>query len=102
GLFTVRFVEGLLTNHPHPEAGFRAGMGLRPRAVEYGAARLESACTRAVRFKLYRLGHVRSILTTGLDRQPLPQLVSAAPPVEHENIRGADYYAVPGAEEVAG
>jgi len=102
GLFTVRFVEGLLTNHPHPEAGFRAGMGLRPLAVEYGVARLESACTRAVRFKLYRLGHVRSILTTGLDRQPLPKLVSAAPPVEHENIRGADYYAAPGAEEVAG
>jgi hypothetical protein len=102
GLFTVRFVEGLLTNHPHPEAGFRAGMGLRPLAVEYGVARLESACTRAVRFKLYRLGHVRSILTTGLDRQPLPQLVSAAPPVEHENIRGAAYYAAPGSEEVAG
>ena len=102
GLFTVRFVEGLLTNHPHPEAGFRAGMGLRPLAREYSAERLESACTRAVRFKLYRLGHVRSILTTGLDRQPLPQLVSATPPVEHENIRGADYYAAPGAEEVAG
>jgi transposase len=102
GLFTVRFVEGLLTDHPHPEAGFRAGMGLRPLAREYGAARLESACTRAVRFKLYRLGHVRSILTTGLDRQPLPQLMPGTPPVEHENIRGADYYAAPGAEEVAG
>jgi transposase len=102
GLFTVRFVEGLLTNHPHPEAGFRAGMGLRPLVREYGAARLESACMRAVRFKLYRLGHIRSILTTGLDQQPLPQLVPATPPVEHQNIRGADYYAAPGAEEVAG
>jgi len=102
GLFTTRFVESLLINHPHPEAGFRAGMGLRPLAREYGAARLESACTRAVRFKLYRLGHVRSILTTGLDRQPLLQLVPAAPPLEHQNIRGAEYYAAPGAEEVAG
>jgi transposase len=102
GLFTVRFVEGLLTNHPHPEAGFRAGMGLLTVERQYGAARLEAACTRAVRFKLYRLGHVRSILTTGLDQQPLPQLVTPTPPVEHQNIRGADYYAAPRAEEVAG
>ena len=102
GLFTVRFVEGVLTNHPHPEAGFRAGMGLRPLARQYGEARLESACTRAVRFKLYRLTNVRSILISGLDQQPLPQLVPADPPVEHDNIRGADYYAAPASEEVAG
>jgi transposase len=102
GLFTVRFVEGLLTNHPHPEAGFRAGMGLRPLARQYGEPRLESACTRAVRFKLYRLANVRSILVSGLDQQPLPQLVPADPPVEHDNIRGADYYAAPASEEVAG
>jgi len=102
GLFTVRFVEGLLTKHPHPEAGFRAGMGLRPLARQYGDARLEAACTRAVRYKLYRLSHVRSILSTGLDQQGLPQLVSATAPVEHDNIRGAGYYAVPAAEQVAG
>jgi transposase len=102
GLFTVRFVEGLLTHHPHPESGFRAGMGLRPLARQYGDARLESACTRAVRYRLYRLANVRSILASGLDQQSLPQLVSPAPPVEHDNIRGADYYAGPAAEEVAG
>ena len=67
----------LLINQPHPEAGFRAGMGLRPAGRQYGEARLEAACTRAVRFKLYRLANVRSILATGLDQQPLPQLVPA-------------------------
>ena len=72
--------------------------GIRPRL----SRGFTDTALGAVRFKLYRLGHVRSILTTGLDLQPLPQLVSAAPPVEHENIRGADYYAAPGAEEVAG
>jgi transposase len=101
GLFTVRFVEGLLTHHPHPEAGFRAGMGLRPLVREYGETRVEAACTRAVRYKLYRLANVRSILTSGLDQQALPQLVPATPPVEHGNIRGADYYAAPAVKEVA-
>lgn len=102
GLFTVRFVEGLLTHHPHPESGFRAGMGLRPLARQYGEARLESACTRAVRYRLYRLANVRSILASRLDQQPLPQLVSPALPVQHDNIRGSDYYAGPATEEVAG
>jgi transposase len=102
GLFTVRFVEGLLTNHTHPEAGFRAGMGLRPLVCEYGNARVEAACTRAVRYRLYRLGNVRSILASGLDQQSLPQLVPAVPPpVEHDNIRGAGYYAAPAVKEVA-
>lgn len=102
GLFTVRFVEGLLTSHSHPESGLRAGMGLVSLARQYDDARLEAACTRAVRYKLYRLGNVRSILVSGLDQQPLPQLVPAPAPVEHDNIRGADYYAAPAAGEVAG
>jgi hypothetical protein len=34
----------------------------------------------------------KSILASGLDRQPLPQLL-VRPPVEHDNIHGADYYA---------
>ena len=45
---------------------------------------------------------MRSILTSGIDQQALPQLVPAAPPVEHDNIRGADYYAASATEEVAG
>ncbi|MBX5494776.1 MAG: hypothetical protein IRZ15_05525 [Bryobacteraceae bacterium] len=36
---------------------------------------------------------MKSILATGLDRQPLPQLVPARTPVEHDNLRGVDYYA---------
>ena len=77
-------------------------MGLVSLARQYDDARLEAACTRAVRYKLYRLGNVRSILVSGLDQQPLPQLVPAPAPVEHDNIRGADYYAAPAAGEVAG
>ena len=92
GPFTLRFVETLLVTKPHPEAGYRAGMGLRPLLSEYGRERLEAACTRAVRCKLYRLGNIRSILATKLDQQPLPQLVAPAEPVVHDNLRGATYY----------
>jgi len=106
GPFTLRLVETLLIVKPHPEAGYRAGMGLRPLASQYGAERLEAASMRAVRFKLHRLDNVRSILATRLDQQPLPQLVEPAEPVTHPNIRGAAYYANDGAvaerKEVAG
>jgi hypothetical protein len=54
---------------------------------------VEAACTRAVRLKIHRYQSVKSILASGLDRQPLPQLVAPGPPLEHANIRGAEYYA---------
>jgi transposase len=108
GPFTRRLVETMLIDKPHPEAGYRAAMGLRPLASQFGDQRLEAAATRAVRFKLFRLDNVRSILKTRLDEQPLPVLVTtAAEPVAHDNIRGAAYYSAAGVEkgdavEVAG
>ena len=107
GPFTRRLVEAMLVHKPHPEAGYRTAMGLRPLARQYGDERLEAAATRAVRFKLYRLENIRSILKTRLDQQPLPMLVTDAEPVAHDNIRGAAYYSAvvdeQGAvEEVAG
>jgi transposase len=91
GLFTRRLVEAMLIDKPHPEAGYRAAMGLRSLASQYGDQRLEAAATRAVRSKLFRLDSIRSILHTRLDQQPLPVLVTAEP-VAHDNIRGAAYY----------
>jgi transposase len=93
GPFTQRLVEAMLIHKPHPEAGFRTAMGLRPLASQYGDQRLEAAATRAVRLKLFRLENIRSILKTRLDEQPLPVLVTnASEPVAHDNIRGAAYY----------
>ena len=43
--------------------------------------------------KLYRFQSVKSMLESGLDRQPLPELVMMPSPVTHENLRGPDYYA---------
>jgi transposase len=102
GPFTRRLVEAMLIHKPHPEAGYRAAMGLRQLASQYGDQRLEAAATRAVRCKLYRLENMRSILNTRLDQQPLPQLVAtSAEPVAHDNIRGAAYYGAAGEEDDA-
>jgi hypothetical protein len=62
GQFTRRLVETMLIDKPYPEAGYRAAMGLRSIARQYGDQRLEAAATRAVRAKLFRLDSIRSIL----------------------------------------
>jgi hypothetical protein len=58
----------------------------------YGAERLEKACGRAL--ALGGLGYrtVESILKNGLDRRPLPVAAPPAPVVEHDNLRGSQYY----------
>jgi len=56
GPFTLRLVEAMLINKPHPEAGYRAAMGLRPLANQYGDQRLEAAATRAMRANLCDAG----------------------------------------------
>jgi transposase len=93
GPFTARLVESIIADKPHPEMGYRSALGVIRLSRKYGAERLEAACTRAVRFKLYRYQSVKSMLECGLDSQPLPELVPPPSPVAHENLRGPDYYA---------
>jgi transposase len=85
-------VRWQMEHRPHPEQGYRACLGLQRLARQFGAARLEAACTRALAIgaPLYR--SVASILQRGADRQPLT--AAAAPPVgtTHDNVRGPDYY----------
>jgi transposase len=91
GPFTGRLVAAILAEKPHPEMGYRSALGVISLNRKYGPERVEAACTRAVRMKVHRYQSVKSILASGLDQQPLPQLITV-PPVEHANIRGADYY----------
>jgi len=90
---TKALVEAILAERPHPEQGYRSCLGILRLGKQYGEARLEAACERAcaVRARSYR--NVEAILKHGLDKQPLPQSQAAElAPVEHENLRGRDYY----------
>ena len=55
-------MENILTSKPHPEMGYRSALGVIRLERKYGAERLEAACTRAVRLKLYRFQSVKSML----------------------------------------
>lgn len=82
-----------MRERPHPEQGYRACLGIMRLGKEYGSERLEAACTRALVIGARSYRNVKSILDKGLDRQALPTKSASSPEaIEHENVRGPDYY----------
>jgi transposase len=100
GPSTAQLVEQILADRPHPEQGYRACLGLLRLGQRHGADRLEAACRRALSIRGTSYRSVKSILQSGLDRIPLQSSqTTLALPQEHENVRGADYYATPATGE---
>jgi transposase len=91
---TAELVEALLSSRPHPEHAYRATLGIIGLARRYGNDRVGAACARALAVRAISYTSVKSILAENLDRLPLPEPAPTllAPP-EHDNLRGAGYYA---------
>ena len=86
-------VGQILKNKPHPEQGYRSCLGLIRLVRRYGADRMEKACQRAVLTGAWSYRSVNSILVNGLDRQEIGGAKhETAVILEHQNIRGAQYY----------
>jgi hypothetical protein len=93
---TGQLAAAILAAKRHPEMGYRSCLGILKLAKTYPAERMEAAARRALRARAYNCQSLESILKNQLDRVPLPE---DRPPahhaVEHENIRGADYFDSP-------
>jgi transposase len=92
GEATAELAQRIIASRPHPEQGFRACMGIKRLGETYGTDRLEAACQRALTIQSPSYKSVKSILENGLDQKPLPDSPTNTPPIQHENVRGADYY----------
>lgn len=88
---TRALCDAILRERPHPEMGFRSCLGILRLAKQYDDQRLERACSRAVAVQARSYRSVESMLRHGLDNSPLPN-DSASAVVNHENLRGPDYY----------
>ena len=91
----LRFTQQLLDSKEHEEQAYRACLGLLNLEREYGQKRLDAACDRAIKTGGRRVGNVRSILQSGLDKVPLElpeKNDSERVTRSHENIRGANFY----------
>lgn len=92
GANTGLLVEKILTERKHPEHGYRSCLGIIRLEKKYGRERLDAACARALAVNGRSYKHVESILHNGLDRAALPKAADEAAPIDHENVRGPDYY----------
>jgi transposase len=84
-------VDVILRSRPHPEQGFRSCIGILRLAKRFGADRLDAACARALALGTRSYGSVVTILKNRQERRPSAP-PDEAPPLLHENIRGAGYY----------
>ena len=95
GPAVAELVERTLAKFRHPEQGYRACLGIVRLAQRYGAERTDAACKLALGASTVATPHrkhIESILKSGLDRTPLRSTSSTSTPLDHENVRGADYY----------
>lgn len=88
---TASHVAAIMEHRTHPEQGFRAALGIMRLLKQYGPDRLEAACRRAARYRLYSYKGVANILKTGADRIDVKN-PPASTPIVHDNIRGPGYY----------
>lgn len=89
-----KFATVLIESRPHPEQGYRSCLGLMRLTKTYTNDRVDAACARALAAGARSYRHVKSILKNGLDRVPLnpSEQEEEYKPVEHENVRGPEYY----------
>lgn len=91
---TAGVITAILAGRPVPQQGFRACLGIMSLGKSFGKERLEAACARALALGTTSYKSIQSILKTGLDSQPLPVKTDKQLelPIDHDNIRGPDYY----------
>lgn len=96
GPSVARVVELTLARYVNPEQGYRACLGLMRTAQQYGGARMNAACERALSVGIVggpRRKYIDAILKRGLDQEAKPAAAATrASPITHENVRGGDYY----------
>lgn len=91
---TAQVITRIINSRPVPQQGFKSCLGIMNLGKSFGMDRLEAACNRALAINAITYKSIHSILKTGLDSQPVPgqeghQMEMA---IDHENIRGPEYY----------
>ena len=86
----VEVIRAQYSRRRHPDETIRTSQGILRLAKDYGVDALEDACHRALGHKTFSY---RAIV--GLLKAPHAPRVASPPPLDHDNVRGADYFLVP-------
>lgn len=82
----------IINKAAHPEQGFRSCLGILRLGKVYNNKRLEDACFRAINCGHVSYKTVKNILSNNLDKISLPKKEDEPTNLQHENIRGQNYY----------
>jgi hypothetical protein len=86
-------VQRLLDANPVREQGWRSARGLQRIGEKYGAERTEQACGSALRFGARSYKPIERLLVLGREGVGSQDDDAAdAAVIQHENVRGPDYY----------
>jgi len=95
GPSVAKVIELTLARYVNREQAYRACLGYLRIAERYGAGRMNAACERALSANVPggpRRKYIEAMLKKGLDQQPPSTPPTRGSALEHENVRGADYY----------
>lgn len=93
GPMTLAMVQRLIAANPVREQGWRSARGLQRVGEKHGRERTERACAWGLHFNARSYKPIARILELGRESMQLPREVQQAElPIDHENVRGADYY----------
>lgn len=93
GPYTRVVVEGIYIRKKHDEQAHRSAQGVISLCKDYDSSRVEAAAERALHFRRAALSDLKHILKLGLDKQSLSGSGQRQLPLmEHDNLRGPDYY----------
>lgn len=85
-------IQTIIATRAIPQQGFRSALGILRLEKSYGTSRLEMACQRALDIGATSYTSVKSILKHGLDHCAASQPAQNETAINHDNIRGPQYY----------
>lgn len=91
GSNTGLLLKKIMESREHPELGYKSCLGIMRLGKKYPKDRLESACGRCLKIGSYTYKSVESILKKGIESSNDLE-IKEVKNIEHENIRGGDYY----------
>jgi len=86
-------VNKIMQGRKFPEQAYRSCLGIIRLGNRYAPERLDQACRRALAYRVESYQGVKNILIRGLDKLTSEEKSMAAP-IQHENIRGSEYYLI--------
>ena len=92
GSFVERYIDEVLKSRAYTEQTYNACRGILRLHKQYGSARLQAACSRALTGNVFNYRTIHNILSNNLDQLQggdQPELFNLP---DHPNVRGPESY----------